>query len=150
MGHVLHQPVAEEEIHRRDAHAAADGAGFVAGLQQHALHIAENALGMAEEGLAGIGGLVAGVVADEQARLQRGLSCHQTPAHGRGIDAQRAAGGAHAAVAGEGEQDRDIVPVEVHGASQKRTSAAATTLARGPKLLMLPSTTLWCALITQR
>jgi len=77
------------------------------------LHIAVDRLTMLDEDLAGVGQLIAGVIADEQAQLERLFGGGNAAADGGGIQAQLAAGGAHAAAAGQRENQRDVVPVKV-------------------------------------
>ena len=53
---MVHQPIGEQNVNRRDVHRAGDTLGLRARIHEHGLHAVVHRFGMGEEHTAGIGG----------------------------------------------------------------------------------------------
>ena len=74
-----------------------------------------DALGMRQQLLAELGQAIAGRLALHQRLAEAALEFGEPPLHGRLVDAERTTGGERAAVACDGEQMLQVVPVEACG-----------------------------------
>ncbi|MOA14619.1 hypothetical protein D3C78_1347320 [compost metagenome] len=115
--HMTYKPMTEQDVDCGDIDRTGDVLCLLPAFKQHRLDAVNDGIGMGQEDLSAFGRLIAGVVADEKSDPQSLLGCRDPSAHGGSHQAQVARRLGHVAGLGEFQQQGNVVPIEVHGAS---------------------------------